>query len=57
MDVRDAHESDAEQVHAIYAHHVLHGTASYDLEPPSVEEIRDKIRWIVREQTGQKLRD
>ena len=33
--VRDADERDAEAVQAIYAHHVLHGTASYDTEPPS----------------------
>lgn len=46
MDIRDAQESDAETVHAIYAHHVLNGTASYDLEPPSIDYIRDKIRWI-----------
>jgi len=32
--VRDAHASDAEAIAAIYAHHVLHGTASYDIEPP-----------------------
>ena len=44
--IRDATESDAAAVQAIYAHHVLHGTASYDLEPPPVETIRDKIRWV-----------
>jgi len=49
MDMRDARESDAEAVHAIYAHHVLHGTASYDLEPPSLEYMRDKIGWIIGE--------
>ena len=49
MDIRDARESDAEAVHAIYAHHVLHGTASYDLEPPSFEHMREKIRWILGE--------
>ena len=49
MDVRDARESDAEAVHAIYAHHVLHGTASYDIDPPSLEDIRGKMRWIIGE--------
>jgi L-amino acid N-acyltransferase YncA len=49
MDIRDARESDAEAVQSIYAHHVLHGTASYDIEPPSVVSIRDKIRWVLRE--------
>jgi len=44
--IRDANETDAEAVQAIYAHHVLNGTASYDIEPPSVNQIRDKIRQI-----------
>ena len=44
--IRDANEADAEAVQAIYAHHVLNGTASYDIEPPSVDHIRDKIRQI-----------
>ena len=45
--IRGAAEADAAQIAAIYAHHVLHGTASYDTEPPSVEDIRDKIRWVL----------
>jgi phosphinothricin acetyltransferase len=49
MDIRDALESDAEAVHAIYAHHVLHGTASYDIDPPSLDDIRGKMRWIIGE--------
>jgi L-amino acid N-acyltransferase YncA len=47
--IRDATVKDAAAVHAIYAHHVLHGTASYDVEPPSLEQFRDKIRWILGE--------
>ena len=47
--IRNAAESDAAAVHAIYAHHVLHGTASYDIEPPPLESIADKIRWILGE--------
>ena len=46
MDIRDVQESDAEAIAAIYGHHVLHGTASYDLEPPSAEFHGDKIRRI-----------
>ena len=44
--IRDALESDAEAVAAIYAHHVLHGTASYDVDPPSAVFHRDKI-WRI----------
>lgn len=47
MIIRDAVEADAEAIAAIYGHHVLHGTASYDLEPPSADFHREKIRTIV----------
>ena len=46
LTIRDAAESDAEAIAAIYAHHVLHGTASYDVDPPPAESHRDKIRRI-----------
>ncbi|GAA3886872.1 GNAT family N-acetyltransferase [Sphingomonas limnosediminicola] len=45
--IRDVTEDDAEAVQKIYAHHVLHGTASYDYEPPSVEDTLAKIRRIM----------
>jgi phosphinothricin acetyltransferase len=38
--VRDARDEDLVAVHAIYRHHVLHGLASFEEEPPSVEELR-----------------
>lgn len=47
--IRDATVEDAAAVQAIYAHHVLHGTASYDVEPPSFEDIRQKMLWILGE--------
>jgi phosphinothricin acetyltransferase len=47
--IRDANEADAAAVQAIYAHHVLNGTASYDIDPPSVDYIREKISWILGE--------
>lgn len=47
--IRDATVEDAAAVQAIYAHHVLHGTASYDVEPPSLENIRQKMLWILGE--------
>ena len=46
MHIRDAEERDAEAVAAIYGHHVLHGTASYDVDPPPAEFHREKIRRI-----------
>jgi L-amino acid N-acyltransferase YncA len=38
--VRDAVEADMEKVQAIYAFHVLHGLASFEETPPSVDEMR-----------------
>ena len=46
MIIRDVVEGDAEAIAAIYAHHVLHGTASYDMEPPSETDTLAKIRRI-----------
>ena len=34
-------------VQAVYAHHVVHGLGSFELEPPSVEEMRRRWRAIV----------
>ena len=44
--IRSATVADADAIAAIYAHHVLHGTASFDTEPPSAEYWRDKIAAI-----------
>ena len=35
-------------VHAIYAHHVLRGLASFEEEPPSLEEMRRRYEDITR---------
>jgi phosphinothricin acetyltransferase len=37
--VRDAAEADMAAVEAIYAHHVLHGLATFEEVPPSLEEL------------------
>lgn len=37
--IRDAEEADMEAVQAIYARHVLHGLATFEETPPSVEEL------------------
>jgi phosphinothricin acetyltransferase len=41
--IRAASLDDLNRIQAIYAHHVLHGSASFELEPPSLEEISQ--RW------------
>jgi len=45
--LRDAGLDDAAGICAIYGHHVRHGTASYDMTPPTPEEIRGKIARII----------
>jgi phosphinothricin acetyltransferase len=45
--IRNVAAGDARAIAAIYGHHVLHGTASYDLLPPEEGEIRGKIERIV----------
>lgn len=46
LTIRGVAEADADAIASIYAHHVLSGTASYDLEPPPSEFHRSKIRRI-----------
>src|SRR3978361_309298 len=43
MDIRDATDADIQDMQAIYAHHVLHGTGTFEEIPPSVEEMT--ARW------------
>src|SRR5690242_3080981 len=45
--IRGVAEGDADAIASIYGHHVLNGTASYDLEPPLPEVQLEKIRRIV----------
>jgi len=44
--IRDATPDDAEAIAAIYGHHVLHGTASYDVVPPPAAYLQDKIAAV-----------
>jgi phosphinothricin acetyltransferase len=44
--IRDVDPEDAGAIASIYAHHVLNGTASYEIEPPSAEATRAKIERI-----------
>jgi L-amino acid N-acyltransferase YncA len=46
--IRDATPDDAGDIAAIYAHHVLHGTASFETEPPSVDTWVTKITELGR---------
>lgn len=46
MEVRPALPGDLPAIHSIYAHHVLHGLASFEEEPPPVEEIERRYRDV-----------
>ena len=46
--VRNAVEADLPAIQAIYAHHVLHGLASFEEEPPTVEEIGVRRTNVLR---------
>ena len=39
---------DLPAIHAIYAHHVLHGLATFEEEPPSVEELGRRFGDVTR---------
>jgi phosphinothricin acetyltransferase len=45
--LRAAAVEDAAALQAIYAQHVLHGLASFETEPPSVDEMRQRIEHII----------
>lgn len=61
--VRPARVDDAPAIAAIYAHHVLHGTASFDTVPRTEPEVREQIAalaakgwpYIVAEAEGEIL--
>ncbi len=39
MDIRRANETDLPEIQAIYAHHVLNGTGTFEEVPPSLEQV------------------
>ena len=63
MDLRDAAPADLPAMTAIYAHHVLHGTGTFEEEPPDEAEVARRIAavqdqgwpWLVAEEGGQIL--
>jgi L-amino acid N-acyltransferase YncA len=47
VQLRPAQPGDLPAIQAIYAHHVLHGLASFEEEPPSVEELGRRYRDVM----------
>ena len=58
--LRDSVESDVPAIQAIYTYHVLNGTASFEIDPPTVDEMRGRradvlskgLPYIVAERGG-----
>lgn len=46
MELRAATSADMQAIQAIYAHHVLHGLASFEVAPPSVTEMHSRFEAI-----------
>src|SRR3954469_24636426 len=61
MLVRDARDGDMAAIQAIYAHHVLHGTASFEEEAPPLAEMQRRraevmgrgLPYLVAERRGE----
>ena len=47
MEIRAATERDLPEIQSIYAYHVLHGTGTFEEEPPSVEKIAERFSKVV----------
>jgi len=45
--LRDATEADLPAIQAIYANHVLHGVASFEETPPSVDDLRGRLASVL----------
>ena len=45
--IRPCEEADVATITAIYHHHVLHGAASFEIEPPDAAEIARRRRAVV----------
>ncbi|MFM9900668.1 MAG: N-acetyltransferase family protein [Polaromonas sp.] len=58
--IRPSHDQDLPQITAIYAHHVLHGTGTFETDPPSVADMTARradvlgkgLPYLVAEQDG-----
>ena len=61
--IRPSHDDDLAAITAIYAHHVLHGTGTFETEPPTEADMATRradvlgkgLPYLVAEQDGQVL--
>ena len=61
--IRPSHDTDLPAITAIYAHHVLHGTGTFETTPPTEAEMAARradvlakgLPWLVAEEKGRVL--
>jgi L-amino acid N-acyltransferase YncA len=59
--IRPSRDEDVAAITAIYAHHVLHGTGTFEIDPPSAPDMAARrsevlargLPWLVAEDKGQ----
>ena len=59
--LRPSVDADLPSIHAVYAHHVLHGTGTFEVDPPSLEDMIARrldvlgkgLPWLVAVRDGQ----
>ena len=59
--IRPSLDGDLDDITAIYAHHVLHGTGTFEIDPPSradmaarrAEVLARNLPWLVAERNGE----
>lgn len=59
--IRPSHDRDLAAITALYAHHVLHGTGTFEIDPPGeadmalrrADVLGKQLPWLVAEEAGQ----
>ena len=59
--IRPSRDDDVEAIAAIYRHHVLHGTGTFEIDPPSAQNMRGRrtevltrgLPWLVADDAGE----
>ncbi len=47
LSIEDSREQDLPDITLIYAHHVRHGTGTFEIEPPSLQEMSERRRDVL----------
>ena len=59
--IRPSRDDDVDAIAAIYRHHVLHGTGTFEIDPPSEQDMRGRrsevlargLPWLVADDAGE----